>query len=46
MSTRIILADDHAILRHGLSKLIQQQEDQAMGIRLSTLSESCPPTLS
>ena len=27
MSTRIILADDHAILRHGLSKLIQQQED-------------------
>lgn len=27
MSIRIILADDHAILRHGLSKLIQQQED-------------------
>ena len=27
MSTRIILADDHAILRHGLSKLIQQEKD-------------------
>jgi two-component system response regulator NreC len=27
MSIRVILADDHTILRHGLSKLIQQQED-------------------
>ena len=27
MSIRVILADDHAIVRHGLSKLIQQQED-------------------
>ena len=27
MSIRIILADDHAILRHGLNRLIQQQED-------------------
>ncbi len=27
MSIRIILADDHAILRHGLSKLIQQQSN-------------------
>jgi len=27
MSIRIILADDHAIVRHGLNKLIQQQED-------------------
>jgi two-component system response regulator NreC len=27
MSTRVILADDHTIVRHGLSKLIQQQED-------------------
>jgi two-component system response regulator NreC len=27
MSIRIILADDHTIVRHGLSKLIQQQED-------------------
>jgi two-component system response regulator NreC len=27
MRTRIILADDHAILRHGLSRLIEQQED-------------------
>ncbi len=27
MSTRIILADDHAILRYGLGKLIQQQKD-------------------
>ena len=26
MSIRIILADDHTIVRHGLSKLIQQQE--------------------
>jgi two-component system response regulator NreC len=27
MSIRIILADDHAILRHGLGKLIQQEEN-------------------
>jgi len=27
MSIRIILADDHTIVRHGLNKLIQQQED-------------------
>ncbi len=27
MSIRVILADDHTIVRHGLSKLIQQQED-------------------
>jgi DNA-binding NarL/FixJ family response regulator len=27
MSIRIILADDHAILRHGLSKSFQQEED-------------------
>jgi DNA-binding NarL/FixJ family response regulator len=27
MSTRIILADDHTIVRHGLNKLIQQQDD-------------------
>jgi two-component system response regulator NreC len=27
MSIRIILADDHAIVRHGLSKLIQQEKD-------------------
>ena len=27
MSIRIILADDHAILRHGLSRLIEQQDD-------------------
>jgi two-component system response regulator NreC len=27
MGIRIILADDHAIVRHGLNKLIQQQED-------------------
>jgi two-component system response regulator NreC len=27
MSMRIILADDHTIVRHGLNKLIQQQED-------------------
>jgi len=27
MSIRIILADDHTILRHGLSKSFQQQED-------------------
>ena len=27
MSIRIILADDHTIVRHGLSKLIQQQEN-------------------
>lgn len=27
MSIRIILADDHAILRHGLSKSLQQEED-------------------
>jgi two-component system response regulator NreC len=26
MSIRIILADDHAIVRHGLSKLLQQEE--------------------
>ena len=27
MGIRIILADDHTIVRHGLNKLIQQQED-------------------
>ena len=27
MGIRIILADDHAIVRHGLNKLIQQQKD-------------------
>ena len=27
MSIRVILADDHTIVRHGLSRLIQQQED-------------------
>jgi len=27
MSIRVILADDHAIVRHGLSKLIQQEKD-------------------
>jgi len=27
MSIRIILADDHTIVRHGLNRLIQQQED-------------------
>jgi DNA-binding NarL/FixJ family response regulator len=27
MSIRIILADDHAIVRHGLSKLLEQEED-------------------
>jgi two-component system response regulator NreC len=27
MSIRIILADDHTIVRHGLNKMIQQQED-------------------
>jgi len=27
MSIRIILADDHTIVRHGLNKLIQQQKD-------------------
>ena len=27
MSIRVILADDHTIVRHGLSKLIQQQEN-------------------
>ena len=27
MSIRIILADDHAIVRHGLSKLLQQEKD-------------------
>ena len=27
MGVRIILADDHTIVRHGLNKLIQQQED-------------------
>ena len=27
MSIRVILADDHAIVRHGLSKLLQQEED-------------------
>ena len=27
MSIRVILADDHTIVRHGLSKLIQQQKD-------------------
>jgi len=27
MNIRIILADDHTIVRHGLNKLIQQQED-------------------
>jgi two-component system response regulator NreC len=26
MSVRVILADDHAIVRHGLSKLLQQEE--------------------
>jgi two-component system response regulator NreC len=27
MSVRLILADDHTIVRHGLSKLLQQEED-------------------
>jgi two-component system, NarL family, response regulator NreC len=27
MSIRVILADDHTIVRHGLSKLLQQEED-------------------
>ncbi len=27
MTTKIILADDHAIVRHGLSKLLQQDDD-------------------
>lgn len=27
MSTRIIIADDHTIVRHGLAKLIEQEED-------------------
>lgn len=27
MTTKIILADDHAIVRHGLSKLLQQEND-------------------
>jgi len=27
MSTRIILADDHTIVRHGLAKLIEQEDD-------------------
>src|SRR5512145_3324438 len=27
MSIRIVLADDHAIVRHGLSRAIQQEED-------------------
>jgi two-component system response regulator NreC len=27
MSLRVILADDHAIVRHGLSKLLQQEKD-------------------
>ena len=27
MSIRVILADDHAIVRHGLSKLLQQEKD-------------------
>jgi len=27
MSIRIILADDHTIVRHGLSKLLQQEKD-------------------
>ena len=27
MSIRIILADDHAIVRHGLSRSFQQEED-------------------
>lgn len=27
MSIRIVLADDHAIVRHGLSRVIQQEED-------------------
>ena len=27
MTTKIILADDHAIVRHGLSKLLQQEDD-------------------
>jgi len=27
MSIRIILADDHAIVRHGLNRLFQQEED-------------------
>lgn len=27
MATKIILADDHAIVRHGLSKLLQQEND-------------------
>ena len=26
MSIRVILADDHTIVRHGLSKLLQQEE--------------------
>ena len=27
MSIRILLADDHAIVRHGLSRAIQQEDD-------------------
>lgn len=30
MSIRVVLADDHAIVRHGLSRAIQQEDDMAV----------------
>ena len=30
MNTRIIIADDHTIVRHGLAKLIEAEDDMAV----------------